>query len=256
MRPFFNNTIKSLMLFTLLVTSAIASAKPALRVGVSPDSPPMSYHESGHLSGIDIAAAESIGKLLKRDVKFVEKKTEDLIPALQAGEIDVIMSGMPVTSEYSEKISFTDSYLSGGQMAIIRFNDAGRFGFKGALFRPGTRIAVEKNSRGEKFSQQRLQNAKLSICNSAAEALQKLKASEVDFVVHDAPTTWALANNKDTQDLMGLNTPLTEENLAWAVAKNNTELLQAINEQLTYMQKSGMMKAIISKWIPVSVELQ
>lgn len=252
----FKNASNCLMLVTLLLTSAVVSAKPALRVGVSPDAPPMSYHDNGHLSGIDIAAAESIGKLMKRDIKFVEKKSADLIPALQAGEIDVIMSGMPVTPESSEKVSFTDSYIDGGQMAIIRFSDAGRFGFKGAMFRPGVRIAVERGSRGDQFTEQRLQNAKLVKCADANEALQKLKSGEVDFVVHDAATSWSLANNKDMQDLMALNSPLTEEHIAWAVAKDNTELLKAVNEQLSYMQKSGILKTIIRKWIPVTVEVQ
>lgn len=251
-----NNTARHLLFVVLLLTSAVVSAAPALRVGVSPDLPPMSYRDNGHLSGIDIAAAESIGKLMKRDIKFIEKKTADLIPALQAGEIDIIMSGMPITPETSEKVGFTNSYIDGGQMAIIRFNDAGRFGFKGAMFRPGVRIAVEKGSRGETFSEQHLQNAKLTHCDDSREALQKLKAGEVDFVVHDAATSWALANNKDMQDLMALNNPLTEEHIAWAVAKDNTALLQSVNEQLSYMQKSGILKAIIRKWVPVTVEVQ
>ena len=251
------NAIKYLMLATaLLLTSAFAAAKPALRVGVSPDYPPMSYKDGGHLSGIDIAAAEAIGKLMKRDVKFVEKKSVDLIPALQAGEIDIIMSGMSITPQRSEQVSFTNSYLDGGQMAIIRFDDVSRFGFKGAIFKPGVKVAVEKSSPGEAFAEQHLQGATLSRCDSVTEALQKLKKGEVDVLVHDAPTTWALANNKDLRDLMGLNNRLTEEHLAWAVAKNNPELLKAVNEQLTVMQNSHMLQAIINKWVPVTVEVE
>lgn len=251
-----NHAFKNLLLVTLLLTSTFVSAKPPLRVGISTDHPPMSYRDNGQLSGIDIAAAESIGKLLKRDVKLVEKQAPDLMPALQAGEIDIIMSGMPITPENSEKISFTDSYIDGGQMAIIRFNDAARFGFKGAMFRAGTRIAVEKESRGEIFTGQHLQNAKITPCENINTALQKLKNNEVDFVIHDAATAWSLANNKDTQDLMSVNTLLTEEHMAWAVKKNNGDLLQAVNEQIAYMKKSGILNAIIHKWIPVTVEIQ
>ncbi len=251
-----HRVLKLSALALLLLGSTLGWAKEALRVGVAPDYPPMSYRENGHLSGIDIAAAESIGKLMKRDIKFVEKKLPDLIPALQAGEIDIIMTGMAITPERSEQVSFTNSYLDSGQMAIIRFSDAGRLSFKGAMFRPGIKIAVEKNSQGALFAEQNLKNASIKTCDTVAEAFSKLEGGDVDFFIHDAPTSWALANDRNKQDLMSLNHALTEERLAWAVAKNNTQLQSSINQQLETLQRNGILKAIISKWIPVQVEVE
>lgn len=250
------NKIRQILLSCLLLSVSSTLFAKDLRVGIAPDSPPLAFYEDGHLSGIEVAAAESLGKLMARKVKFIEKPFPDLIPALEAGEIDIIMSGMSITDERAKRVSFTKPYMDAGQMAIIRFNDAGKFGFKGAIFRPGMKVAVESNTTGASFAESRLRNAQLTKCNTLADAINKLKSGEVDFVVHDAPTSWGLSNNKDMENLLSLNHAMTEENLAWAVAKNNPELLASVNQQLAHMQQNGILRAITQKWIPVTIEVE
>lgn len=227
-----------------------------LRVGIAPDAPPFAYLENGKLTGIEVAAAESLGKLLNRDVEFIETAFPELIPALESGKIDIIMSGMSITDDRSQRVSFTKSYMDAGQMAIIRFEDAGRLGFKGSIFRPGSKVAVEKGTTGEAFSSQHLRKAEVTVYATLAESLDKLRQREVDFLIHDAPVSWSLANNRDTQDLMSLNHAMTEEHLAWAVSKNNPELLTAVNKNLDELQSRGIIRAIIKQWIPVTVEVE
>ncbi|HQQ74139.1 MAG TPA: transporter substrate-binding domain-containing protein [Pseudomonadales bacterium] len=244
-----------LLLASCLSLAFTTSAKEILRVGLSPNYPPLAYKDQGQLAGIDVAAAEVLGEQLNRKVEFVEKDFTQLIPALQAGQIDIIMSGMTITPERSEKVSFSKPYLSAGQMAIIRFADAGQFGFKGAMFRPGARVAVQKNTTSEQYAAESLKNAEITLCDSSAEAFSLLKRGKVDFFVHDAATSWLLATDRTKEDLMSLNTELTDEKLGWAVKKDNTALLQAVNQQLGIMQKNGMLRAIINKWVPVTVEV-
>lgn len=245
-----------LFLLASCLTFALgAAAKEPLRVGIAPDYPPLAYRESGDLSGIEVALAEVLGKQLDRKIKYVEKDFADLIPALQAGEIDIIMSGLSITPERSQQVDFSKPYLQAGQMGIIRFADAGRLSFKGAIFRPGTTVAVVRDSTGETFAKQRLQAATVTTCASLDEAFALLQGGKVDFLLHDAPTNWALASDKSKEDLMSQNHALTEEQLGWAVRKDNQALLQAVNAQLDTMQRNGMLRAIIRKWIPVTVEV-
>ncbi len=245
-----------LLLLTSLALASTALAKEALRIGVSPNYPPLVFKQDGQLTGIEIAAGETIAQQLGRKPEFVELAFNQLIPALQAGKIDIIMSGMSITPERSKLVDFSNTYLSAGQMAIIRYADAGRFGYKGTLFRPDARVAVVKGATGETFANGNLHNASISHCESISEALAKLKSGSVDFVIHDAATSWSLATDASRQDFMSLNNELTEERLGWAVNKGNNTLLQAVNQQLSNMQRDGMLRAIINKWIPVTVEVE
>ena len=100
------NIIRSRLNMVFLAVSPFVLAKD-LRVGVAPDSPPLIYMDKGKLSGIEIAAAESLGKLMDRKIKYVEKPFNDLIPALESGEIDIIMSGMSITEERAKQVNFS-----------------------------------------------------------------------------------------------------------------------------------------------------
>lgn len=252
--------MRSLVRLALLVItvsfSFVTHAKEVLRVGVYPKYPPLAYHDKEGLTGIDVAAAEVMGQQLDRKVKFVEMDFAKLIPALEAGEIDIIMSGMTITAARSQQVSFSNPYLDAGQMAIIRYADAGRLSFRGALFRPGTRVAVQANTTGEEFAKKTLKTANITAFDSINEGFALLKSGQVDFLVHDAATSWSLATDRKNEDLLSLNHQLTEEKLGWAVQKNNAALLNAVNEQLAIMQRNGMLRAIIRKWVPVTVEVQ
>ena len=246
-------------LFLLLASFALAGsafANQVLRIGVSPNYQPLAYKQDGQLTGIDIAAGETIAQQIGRQAEFIEMPFNQLIPALQAGKIDIIMSGMTITPERNQLVSFSNSDLSAGQMAIIRYADASRFGYKGTLFRPDARVAVVAGSTGEKFTNDSLRNAAISRCDSISEALAKLKNGSVDYVIHDAATSWSLATDTTRQDFMSLNNELTDERLGWAVNKNNSALLQTVNQQLAIMQRDGILRAIINKWIPVTVKVE
>lgn len=248
-------TARLLLLASCLAIAFGVSAKEPLRVGIAPDYPPLAYRDGGELTGIEVAAAEVLGQQLDRKIKYVEKDFSALIPALQAGEIDIIMSGLSITPERSQQVQFSKPYLQAGQIPIIRFADAARFSFKGAIFRPGVSVAVVQGSTGELFARKQLQQAKVVSTASISEAFSLLKGGQVDFLLHDAPTSWSLANDKRYEDLISLNHALTEEQLGWAVRKDNNALLQDVNTQLDWMQKNGMLRAIIRKWIPVTVEV-
>jgi polar amino acid transport system substrate-binding protein len=80
-----------------------------------------------------------------------------------------------------------------------------------------------------------------------------LRAGEVDFFIHDAPTSWRIAQESEFSDLLSLYHPLTEERIAWAVAKDNAVLLEKVNEVIEKLHAAGTIRQVQSKWIPVRI---
>src|SRR5262245_15025232 len=83
-------------------TSAAPSApdrptNPSLRVGLAPDSPPVVFRQGPQIVGLEPDMARALAEALGRPLEFVPYEWDNLIPALLAGRIDVIMSGMTVT---------------------------------------------------------------------------------------------------------------------------------------------------------------
>ncbi len=245
--------LKGLLLIGL--SSAVFSAE-TLRVGLSADYPPLHYKHEGRIVGMEPDNAVSIGKILNRKIELVELSFGELIPALLSGKIDIIMSGMSVTASRAEQVMFADSYLRVGQMAIMHRDKISRYAQPWSIYHEGTRIGVEPGTTGEAFALRQLKDAKISQFDNPELAFEALRADQIDLYIHDAPTSWQLANSRENTDLISLYKPLTEEQLAWAVRPGDHELLHDLNSSLRSMRTSGTLSYILNRWIPVQVEVR
>ena len=81
-------------------------SEPALRVGVSPDYPPVIFERDGEIVGIEADFAHRLGSDLHRPIEFVEIPFPDLLDALEAGEIDVVMSGLSSTPDRASRVLY------------------------------------------------------------------------------------------------------------------------------------------------------
>jgi ABC-type amino acid transport substrate-binding protein len=248
--------LRTFLLLLLCTLSAVSLAAGGLRVGVSADYPPMIYKQEGRIVGLEADNAKAVGGILGQELTLVDMPFAQLIPALQAGEIDVIMSGMSVTPERSAQVTFTDPYMEMGQMAIITTENAAKFSQSWSIFRPGVRVGVEPGTTGAEFAASELKEAQVKFFNDSAAAFAGLRKNEIDLYVHDAPTSWQLATTGENRDLISLYTPLTNEQLAWAVRKDDQRLADSLNDALRTMKGNGSLRYILNRWIPVTVEVR
>jgi len=227
-----------------------------LRIGISPDYPPLALKKDGKLQGIEVDLGNKLADELKVRVKFVELKWEDLIPALRGGRIDVIMSGMSVTEDRRRLVSFTQPFLHVGQMALIRKADQKKFREEGALDRPKVRIGFHNDTTGEAFVRDTMKKAKLVGFASIDKGIAALRRKKIDVFVHDAPTIWRITGGFGSKEkqLAGRFELLTDEALAWAVRTEDGELRERLSAALARWKADGQLDRVLDRWIPVRKE--
>jgi ABC-type amino acid transport substrate-binding protein len=240
----------------LCAASWTAVAAEPLRVGVSPDYEPLMFMRDGEIVGIEADNAREIGKLLGRPVESVAMPFEELIPALEAGRVDVVMSGLTATEERRKRVLFADPFMEVGQMAVILVDNAGVLSSPGALYSDNIRVGVEPDTTGEAYAKDTLDHAEVKQFANQEEAFAALRQRQIDFYIHDAPTSWKLSESRGDQDLLSLFRPLTNEHLAWAVARHNTRLIMQLNNALAVLRDNGRLRAIQNYWIPTRVTVQ
>lgn len=240
----------------LLLVSAVALAEGVLRVGLSADYPPLAFQQDGHIVGVEADNARALSEIIGRKLTLSNMPFEKLIPALLAGEIDVIMSGLSVTAERSSQVIFTDSYMLVGQMAIMHRDKISRFSQPWSVYRPGVRVGVEPGTTGAAFVERELKEAEVRFYQDPSAAFAGLRADQIDLYIHDAPTSWQLATGQGTDDLISLYSPMTEEMLAWAVRPGDEILAGELNRALSVMKANGTLGYILNRWIPVRVEVR
>jgi polar amino acid transport system substrate-binding protein len=92
--------------------SQTTTAEPALRVGMDLRYPPFETVDfSNNPEGISVDIALAFGEYIGREVEIVNTNFASLIPALNSGEIDIIIASMSITAEREESVDFTDPYF-------------------------------------------------------------------------------------------------------------------------------------------------
>ncbi len=227
------------------------SDQDLIKVGVSANAPPFAYKVNGKLQGLEIDFANQLGAYLDKKVTFIEVPWDKQLSSLETGKTDIIMSGMTITPKRQYRVSFTRAYLKSGQMLLVRASQANRYA-SGIFSLMGEQpaIATIEGTTGDLFITKTINKPRLTRYKKSKQAVDALIKEEVDVLVHDAPIVCHYAATTESARLTPILQLATEEYLAWAINKNNPELLGKANEFLAAENKSQRLQKTIHRWIP------
>src|SRR6478735_198436 len=100
-------------LLTVLSLSLLAGTAFAdeLRIGTSADYPPWeSVDASGNIIGFDKDVGDEICKRIAATCNWQNQAYDGLLPGLQVGKFDLVISGVSINDERSQKVDFSAAY--------------------------------------------------------------------------------------------------------------------------------------------------
>ena len=225
---------------------APTAAAPALRVGVCAKLPPIVSVQSGQYTGFEVDFARGLGASLNRPVDFVELPWLELLPALQAGKVDIVMSGVSMTPERMMIVDFANPYMRSGLAAVVRRDEVSTLSM---FFNKTIRIGIKPGTTGQYYVQQQFPQNKRTPFLDPGEAARALKEKKIDIFVIDAPIAWWMVGAYEADGITVMGDLLNTEYLAWAVAKGNGTLLKAANDYVAASLKDGQQQAILRRWL-------
>ncbi len=92
----------------------------ALVFGTSATTEPFSFVRSQEIVGMDIEMAARVARKLNKELKVVNMDFGAMIPALDAGKVDMIGALITITDERAEKVLFSEPYYTGGIAALVK----------------------------------------------------------------------------------------------------------------------------------------
>ena len=212
---------------------------------------PFEYtNADGEFVGIDVDIAQAIADKLGMKLKVDNINFDSIIPAVTSGKDQIGIAGMTVTEKRKKSVDFTDSYATGVQAVIVKedskIKDAADLTKKGA----NNKIGVQLGTTGDLYCTDDVENAglgKVEKYNKGADAVQALVSGKIDCVVIDnQPAKEFVKANKG---LKILDTAYAEEDYAIALAKDNSELRDKINNALKELKADGTIQKILDKYI-------
>lgn len=222
------------------------SGDKVLRVGAETTFPPFEYQEQGssEYTGFDMDLIRAIAKELGLSVEIKSMQFDGLIPALQAGNIDAIISAVTITDERKAKVDFSDPYYNSGLAIVVSRDNTAVKSFKDL---EGKKLAVQIGTTSASEAK-KIKNAVVREFNSTSDAYLELKAGGADAVINDLPVSQDFLNKGGNAYAKLVGEILNSEQYGIAVKKDNADLLKKINAGLAALRKNGEYDKLYVKW--------
>ena len=235
-----------------LLLSACATAPQApktLRVGYSPIYPPVIFsNHAGQPMGVEADFADALADALHTQAEPIAYEWSQLIPALQDGEIDIIMSGMTITPGRATQVLFCDPYMDNPLIALARAGEAASFPTAESILNAPISIGALRGTSGEIFARRNCHSAKIVPVALRGDVPLHLASHRYKLYIDDLAAIVDIVRQSEAT-LDPILIPLREQKLAWAVAADNAALRDAANAALASWRNDGRLNTILHHWL-------
>lgn len=216
-------------------------------IGTAPGYLPFEMKDKkGNFIGYDIDLGKAVAKALNVEVEFKQFEFSGLIPALQTGEIDILIAGMTIRGDRALAVSFPNPYYSTGQVLMVPTKDT-ETKIWSDLDKKGKKIAVSQGTTGALLAKQIYREATVLDFPTFPEASAALVQGEADGVVYDEPGI-RMYEIMHKESVRGIYDLISSENLGMAVRLNDFAFIQWLNSFLFHYLGSPQELESREKW--------
>lgn len=242
--------------FLCLVAVAGTARAEHLRIGTEGQFRPFNYfNEAGELVGFDIEISRALCTVMQASCEFVAIEWDRLLPALEAGEIDMIVASMSKTEERSRHADFTDRYYRSRSVFVARRDAPVTPTREGVA---GKRLVTQKATVFEDWLNRYLAGAAAIVGTpTAAEAFQQVIDRKADLMLIDNLVAFEVLSTPQGEALEVVGTvPEGDEEMSNTyiqVRKGNDRLRLAINDALRKIWLEGIYRKINERYFPFDI---
>jgi len=220
-----------------------------LIVGTTGSMPPLSMTtKAGKIIGFEADLAGFIATAMGVRLKLVTMQFSELIPALEAGSVDMVMSGLTITPERNLKVAFVGPYLVSGKAVLTKIKRLASAKDPSVIDRQEMTVAALKGSTSQEFVEKRMPEVKLVATQNYDEAVAMVIDGKVDAMVADFPICVVSILRYPDQGLLTLIDPFTYEPLGIAVPATDPLLINWVENFINGLQGSGELDQLKADW--------
>lgn len=249
----------ALGLFGVLLSACGTSEDDVLRVGMDLRYPPFETVDEDNVpEGISVDVAYAFGEFIGREVEIVNTDFGSLIPAIQAGEIDIAIASMSITEEREESVDFSNPYFYFKIISLVNKDFADTNG----LTEDSTiedLLAVEGAEYVGIASQVSVTipesyGKTVTEATDLGTAVESVAQGTADILLMSAnPVVDGHKANMDTTIVVW--DAFVSSPIGMAVAEGNSELLEQANDFIaTFNDDGGLYEQLSTDWDAIIIE--
>ncbi|NQS76048.1 MAG: transporter substrate-binding domain-containing protein [Peptococcaceae bacterium] len=232
----------------LIVSGCGKKETNELVVGMELAYPPFeTKDEYGNPTGVSVDLAGAFGEFADRAVKIENISWDGLIPALQAGKVDAVISSMTITEERKKKIDFSKPYAK--SLLALLVNSETNINKAEDLDQEGKNVAVKTGSTGQIYAERTLKKASIVPFPDESACVMEVVQGKADAFIYDQLTIYR-NNLKNPETTKAVFIPFQGvEYWGVGVKKGNQELLNQLNTFIDQFYAQNGFDTITEKYL-------
>ena len=237
-----------ILVFGFTRVPAAGAAEKVYINGIDANFPPFAYvDKNGKPDGFDVQALDWIAKEMGFKVEHKPMDWDGIIPSLRAKKIDIIASGMSVNEKRKQQVNFTIPYWKIEQVLVAPKDSKLTVE---EILSGGNKVGVQRGTTEAKWMEENLikkgKKFTLVYYDSAPLAIEDvINGRIVAAAMDDAPAKDAV--RKKPVKIVG-TFGMPDEEFAYAVRKEDTQLLKTLNEGLKKLMASPYWEELKKKY--------
>jgi ABC-type amino acid transport substrate-binding protein len=223
-----------------------------ITIGVKYDVPPFGFKnpQTDEVEGFDVDIGKFIAADLGVEPKLIEAISDNRIPFLERGTVDLILSTMTINAERDTEIDFSEPYyIAEGRILVPKGSD-----IKGLKDLAGKRVCTALGSTYEETIRERAPDADLRLVDTYSECLELLQNEAVDAISTDDVILTGMIIQDDSLEMVGDR--LTTEPYGVGIKDGDKQLKRFVDGVLQKVESDGRWEETYQKWIGRHVDRQ
>ncbi len=192
-------------------------------------------------AGFDVMLAQKIAEKLGVTLVTSEMAFDSLIPAIQAGTIDIAASMTP-TDERKQAVDFSENYYETSNVFLVRKGEEGNF--TSAESFDGKTIGAQVGTAQNDLVVNDMTNAQSLLLPKVTTLVQELKTGNIDAICMEKPAGDIYAAAYPDLILADYVVADAAGGVAFPAAKGQDDLIAFINETIEELKASGELEKL------------
>jgi len=224
-------------------------AKKELVVGTAASMPPLNMTtKDGQIVGLEMDLARYFAEGMGVKLTLKPMNFNDLLPALEAGQVDMILSSMTITPGRNLKVAFLGPYFVSGKSILTKKANVGSVDEIAKMNNPEKVLVALKGSTSQMFVEKLMPKAKLVLADDYGQAVAMVRNDKAVAMVADYPICLVSVYRYPEAGLITLEKPISYEPIGIALPPNDPLLVNWIQNFLNTLEKTGEMALLLDRW--------
>ena len=220
-----------------------------LVVGTAAGMPPLNMTtKDGEIIGLDADLSRYLADAMEVKLRLEPMAFKDLLTSLEAGKVDMVISGMTMTAYRNRRVAFVGPYLISGKGLLTRQATLAAINNPDAIDLAEVRLTALAGSTSADFVRTATPRAQFVPAQDYEEAVKMVIDGRVDALVADQPICLISVARYPDQGLLAVIAPLTYEPIGMALPPNDTLFMNLVGNFLTGLQDNGTLGRLKDQW--------